>query len=140
MPETARNLDQEFWRPPAQTAAPSTAVRPQAEICSRCQTEFVLGSRFCHVCGAAREVQTNDGHGFTQWLDFRVLMEALGLSVGSLIAFIVGLGCVIAALATGMIYTASTALDWQAVQLWRIEWLLAGLTAFSAGILLKRSV
>jgi hypothetical protein len=30
-------------------------------------------------------------------------------------------------------------LDWQAVQLWRIEWLLGATASFLAGILLKKS-
>jgi hypothetical protein len=36
-------------------------------------------------------------------------------------------------------YTAATVLDWQAVQIWRIEWLLASAAAFLAGILLKKT-
>jgi hypothetical protein len=31
-----------------------------------------------------------------------------------------------------------TAVDWQAIQLWRIEWLLGAVAAFIAGALLKR--
>ena len=38
---------------------------------------------------------------------------------------------------TGLVYTAATVLDWQAVQIWRIEWLLAAIAAFLAGILLR---
>jgi len=44
---------------------------------------------------------------------------------------------VLAAVGTGLVYTASTVLDWQAVQIWRIEWLLAAVVAFLGGILLK---
>jgi len=40
---------------------------------------------------------------------------------------------------TGIIYTAATVLDWQAVQIWRVEWLLAAIGAFLVGILLKRT-
>ena len=112
------------------------------EVCQRCNTEFVLGSRFCHVCGAGRDAVKQDAgitRNFAQLLDFHIIKDALGLSVGSLVAFVVGLLCTIAAMVTGLIYTASTVLDWQAVQVWRIEWLLAGLVAFAAGILLKRS-
>ena len=53
------------------------------------------------------------------------------------IQLIAGVLCVLAAIGTGLIYTASTTLDWQAVQVWRIEWLLAAVVAFLAGILLK---
>jgi len=38
-----------------------------------------------------------------------------------------------------LFFTAATVLDWQAVQLWRIEWLLGAAVAFVAGILLKKS-
>jgi hypothetical protein len=37
-----------------------------------------------------------------------------------------------------LVFTATTVLDWQAVQVWRIEWLLAAAVAFLAAILLKR--
>ena len=66
------------------------------------------------------------------------IKDALGLSTGALIAFVIGVGCVLAAIGTGLMYTAATVLDWQAVQAWRMEWLLAAITAFVAGILLKR--
>jgi len=65
------------------------------------------------------------------------LPEALGTA--SLIAFIAGIACLLAALAVGFLYTAGTVLDWQAVQVWRIEWLLAAAATFLAGILLKKS-
>lgn len=78
-------------------------------------------------------------HSFTRWLEFSRIREAIGLSTASLVCFIVGIACVIAAVVTGFIYTANTVLDWQAVQVWRIEWLVAGMVAFVAGILLKKS-
>jgi hypothetical protein len=34
--------------------------------------------------------------------------------------------------------TAKTLVDWQAIQMYRIEWLLAATAAFVAGILLKK--
>jgi hypothetical protein len=45
---------------------------------------------------------------------------------------------VVAAVMTGLVYSANTLVDWQAVQTWRIEWLLAAAVAFIAGILLKK--
>ena len=82
---------------------------------------------------------SNSAGHWAQILDFTRIREGLGLSVGSLIAFIVGIGCVIAAIATGFMFTAATVLDWQAVQIWRIEWLLAAAAALLAGILLKKA-
>lgn len=142
MSEAAHHLDprleQEFWRPPMHSV--EVQETRTADVCSRCHSEFVVGSRFCHVCGAEREPQPEySGGSVSRYLDFHLITGALGLTAASLIAFIVGIACVAAALATGLMYTASTVLDWQAVQIWRIEWLLAALVAFAAGILLKRT-
>ncbi len=134
------NLDQEFWRPPVQNIEYQQEVRPVLEVCSRCNTEYVLGSRFCYVCGAKRAVETDATKvSFLHFLDIRFLAHGIGLNIASLVAFIVGTICFVAAVATGLIYTANTVLDWQAVQIWRVEWLLAAAVALIAGILLKRA-
>jgi hypothetical protein len=143
MSEAVHNVQQEYWRPPAQpvrSMEPSSPMRGQL-TCEQCGTEFVMGSRFCHVCGGEREplVGASTAGGWAEILDFNRIREALGLSIGSLVAFIAGIACVIAAVATGFMYTAATVLDWQAVQIWRIEWLLASAAAFLAGILLKKA-
>ncbi len=44
----------------------------------------------------------------------------------------------VGALAVSVFFSGQTALDWQAIQLWRIEWLLAAVAAFVAGCLLKK--
>ena len=54
------------------------------------------------------------------------------------IAFLLGVLCVVGALAVSLFFSARTALDWQAIQLWRIEWLIAAIAAFVAGCLLKK--
>jgi len=139
---TTHNLDQEYWRPANQMNQDAqSSLRSQSEICSRCASEFVLGARFCHVCGAARDARPEqyERPGVSRLLDFHVIKDALGFTTGSLVAFIVGIACLLAAVATGLMYTANTVLDWQAVQVWRIQWLLAAAVAFVAGILLKRT-
>ena len=73
-----------------------------------------------------------------EWLDFASLRDALGQTIGSLVALVLGVACIIAAVITGFLYTATTLLDWQAVQIWRVEWLLAALAMFAGGILLKK--
>jgi hypothetical protein len=139
MSHAAHNLDQEFWRPPVQNVQVQE-VSSATEVCSRCSTEFVVGSRFCHVCGAGRDPEPQSiKPSAIRFLDLRLLGNALGLTIASLIAFFAGIVCVIAAVSTGFIYTAATVLDWQAVQIWRIEWMLAAAVAFIAGILLKRT-
>jgi len=74
---------------------------------------------------------------WAHYLHFHEIKSWTGLSTASLIAFVVGLACVAGALSVGLL-TAKTFVDWQAIQLYRVEWLLAATTAFVAGILLKK--
>ena len=67
------------------------------------------------------------------------IRQRLGLATAALIAFVIGLVCVLCAVSMGLVFTVQTTLDWQALQLWRMEWLLGALVAFAAGILLKKS-
>jgi len=73
-----------------------------------------------------------------RYLHFHEIKSRVGLSTGSLIAFVIGLACVAGALLVGLL-TARTLVDWQAIQFYRAEWLLAATAAFVAGILLKKS-
>lgn len=72
-----------------------------------------------------------------RYLHFHEIKGRVGLSTASLIAFLIGLGCVAGALLVGLL-TAKTLVDWQAIQFYRAEWLLAATAAFVAGILLKK--
>jgi hypothetical protein len=145
MSEAIDNAPQEFWRPPV--AQPESGAGAMVEVCGRCETEFMVGAKFCHDCGAARQARTVPfaEHTWTRALEFlRVLefqnvKEWLGLSTASLIAFFAGLGCLLAALAVGVIYSVQSLPDFQAIQSWRMQWLLAALVAFVAGILLKQA-
>ncbi len=143
MSDMARNVSEreEFWRPPVEAGrerVPHTAADSGA--CPNCHTEFVMGSRFCHVCGAERQIPSaRRGAGIARLIDLTAVKNALGLSTGAVTAFFIGVVCVLAALGTGLAYSANTLVDWQAVQVWRIEWLLAAVAAFLAGLLLKRS-
>ena len=123
----------EFWRPPLETREQTMAI--EAESCPRCRNDFVVGSRFCHVCGTQRQDQLAIRR--VQWARFFGIHRLLGLPIASVISLSVGVICALAAIGTGLIYTATTVLDWQAVQVWRIEWLLAAIVSFLAGILLK---
>ena len=136
MPGAAHKIDQEFWQPPAQAAASEVPT----EVCPCCSADYVIGARFCHVCGTQRESQpTISSSGISRFFDFHVIRDSLDLTIASLVALIAGVICVIIAAALGFMYTATTTLDWQAIQLWRIEWLLAAIAAFTAGILLKHT-
>lgn len=145
MSEVVDNAPQEFWRPPV--AQPEAAVPAMVEVCDHCETEFMVGAKFCHDCGATRQPKTNPfaEHTWTRALQFLHVLEFhnvkewLGLSMASLIAFFAGLGCLLAAIAVGLIYSVQTLADFQAIQSWRMQWLLAALVAFVAGILLKQA-
>jgi hypothetical protein len=134
----------EFWRPAMDDEHSREASRMLAghsDVCERCGTDFALGARFCHVCGNERSLETagrSRRSWMPRWFDLDQLRSALGMTTGAMIAFFVGIVCVLAAVITGSIYSATTLLDWQAVQIWRIEWMLAAVTAFMAGVLLKR--
>jgi hypothetical protein len=137
MSQVVRDAQHEFWRPPV---VQSDAVRPAVvEACDSCSTEFMVGALFCHVCGTSREAQTTAGARWTLYLEFHNIKRALGLSTAALIAFVAGLAClVMAAIAVGMIYSVQTFNDFQAVQLYRMQWLLGAIAAFVAGLLLKK--
>jgi hypothetical protein len=71
-----------------------------------------------------------------RYLHFHEIKSWTGLSTASLIAFVIGIGCIAGALLVGLL-TAKNFVDWQAIQFYRAEWLLAATASFVAGILLK---
>jgi hypothetical protein len=73
-----------------------------------------------------------------QYLHFHEIKRWVGLPTAALIAFMIGLGCVAGAIGVSLFYRASNLAEFQAVQMWRIEWLLAATASFVAGILLKK--
>lgn len=75
--------------------------------------------------------------GWLHYLHFHEIKSRVGLSTASFIAFVVGIGCVAGALLVGLL-TVKTLVDWQAIQMYRVEWLLAATAAFVLGILLKK--
>jgi hypothetical protein len=140
MSNAVHDAQHEFWRPPVVTA---DAPRPsKVEVCDSCASEFMVGSLFCHVCGASRATRptTASNSHWTLYLEFHHIQRALGLSTASLVAFLVGMVCLImAGIAVGLIYSVQTFNDFQAVQLYRMQWLLGAIAAFAAGLLLKKT-
>ena len=138
MADVAHDAQHEFWRPPV--VAAGTAGPGLVEACDGCGSEFVAGSLFCHACGASREARPSATAHWTLYLEFHNIKRALGLSTASLVAFVVGMAClVMAGIAVGMIYSVQTFNDFQAVQFYRMQWLLGAIAAFAAGLLLKKS-
>jgi len=139
MAEAIDRAQNEFWRPPI-AGSEVTIGQDPSETCDGCRTEFILGSRFCHSCGTSRpESQSARALEIPGWTELTALGKRLGLNTPSLAAFLFGVLCLAGAVAVGVIFTARTALDWQAIQFWRIEWLLAAIAAFGAGCVLKKS-
>jgi hypothetical protein len=143
MAQAVQNPTQEFWQPPV---AHPQSLPALESACPGCGSEFMVGARFCHVCGVSRATKSVATARvwtlpleFLKVLEFQAVKDWLGLSLASLIAFFAGLGCILAALAVGLIYSAQSLADFQAIQLWRLEWLVAALAAFVAGILLKQA-
>jgi hypothetical protein len=179
MAQVIHDTQHEFWTPPAvvreassEPITVSAVVPTMAEVCHRCGTEFLLGSRFCHACGAHRPekdkalkvsgsgvltrefvqaklawLQSAKAEltkrkfavpGWLRYLHFHEIKRSVGLPTPSLIAFMIGLGCILGMLGVSLFYKASNLAEFQAIQMWRVEWLLAAIASFVAGILLKR--
>ena len=142
MSDVVNDAPHEFWRPPmVQQVAGAPAM---VEVCDGCGTEFMVGARFCHACGASRQqaTSTTERSWLRVWealefLEFQNVKRRLGLPMASLIAFFVGLGCLLAVVAAGLVYSVQNLADFQALQSYRMQWLLAAVAAFVAGILLK---
>ncbi|HXM05552.1 MAG TPA: hypothetical protein VN939_23260 [Chthoniobacterales bacterium] len=135
MAEAVDQVQNEFWRAPVPAEAVSSVVR--SSTC-HCGTEFIVSSLYCHACGASRpdlNTQTIEIPGLHE---LSTLGERLGLTTPAVIAFLFGVFCVVGALAVSVFFSARTVLDWQAIQMWRIEWLLASIAAFVVGLLLKK--
>ena len=94
-----------------------------------------LRSNWTQLAARARKISLPR---WLQYLHFHEIQRWIGLPTPALIAFILGLGCVAGAVAVSLFYKASNLAEFQAIQMWRIEWLLAATASFVAGILLKR--
>jgi hypothetical protein len=131
----------------------------------------MIGSRFCHACGAYRP-ERNTGRtassrhvglafvvaklawlrsatkelkqgkikipAWLRYLHFHEIKSWIGLPTASMVAFFIGIGCVLGAIGVSLFYRAQTLAEFQAIQMWRIEWLLGATASFVAGILLKQ--
>jgi len=137
MAEAVEQARQDFWRPPVPDVANG---QERSKTCDECGTEFIVGSRYCHRCGASRvHASAASAAELPGLAELSALGKRLGLNTPSLVAFLFGMLSLLGALSVGIVFTARTALDWQAIQLWRIEWLLAAIAGFGAGLLLKKT-
>jgi hypothetical protein len=140
VPQAARTPSQEYWRP----ANPATAriARPilADALCIGCGSEYPALARFCHMCGNERNpcvASTPRALTFADLFDVSLLRRRFSLSVPCLLFFIAGISCLIVTFGIGLVYKADSLVEWQAMQLWRLEWLSGGLAAMLAGLILK---
>lgn len=136
MPQVA-----EYWRPADPVTARIAGPILAEGVCRDCGAEYSPGARFCHICGNKRNrplVPPTRPMSFADFCDLSVLRERCGLSAGCLAFFIIGALCAIIAASIGIVYKAETLVQWQALQFWRVEWLLGAAAAMQAGILLKK--
>jgi hypothetical protein len=103
----------------------------------------MVGAAFCHICGSNRHrADASLSRNWTKHLelaralDFVRIKNWLGLPLPSLCAFLAGVLFLIVALSLGLA-SVHDASDFEAIQLWRIQWLLTACAAFLAGIVLK---
>jgi zinc-ribbon domain len=141
MAQSAHSQSEEYWRP----ADPVTAriARPimAAGLCPDCGAEYSTGDRFCHACGTERNrrpVAASSPMTFADFFDLAVIRQRCGLSVPSMVFFVLGITCLVIASVIGVLYKGETLVQWQALQFWRVEWLLGAAATMLAGILLKR--
>jgi hypothetical protein len=137
----ASTRSQEYWRPADPHVARLIDPPSVETFCWNCGIEYSRAARFCHICGSRREPGL-PGEAPPQPINVPGKKETplgsrLPLPLTSLLCFVLGIGCVIGAALMGAIYRTDTLVEWQAVQIWRIEWLLAALAALIAGLLLK---
>ncbi len=139
MASAAKSTSQEYWRP----ANPDVArVVPSLRgICWHCGMDYTPGARYCHSCGVSREASNIEAFPQAKrpepGTDLSSTFRRFGVSAPSLVLLVIALVCTLAAVMTGVVYREDTLLDWQAVQMWRIEWLLGAAVGLLAGILLR---
>ena len=139
MAEVVEQTRNEFWRPPVSVSEVALS-HELSDTCDECGTEFIVSSRFCHSCGTLRPgAQAHRTIEIPGLAELSAFGASFGLTRPALAAFLFGMFCLLGAVAVSVIFTARTALDWQAIQLWRIEWLLGAIASFIAGLLLKKS-
>jgi hypothetical protein len=120
-------------------SASEVVALPDRSATCRCGSEFIVSSLYCHACGA-KLPGINAGRTFEipGRAELTSLGERLGLTTAAVTAFVLGIFCMVGALGVSLFFSARTLADWQAIQLWRIEWLLAAVASFVAGCVLKK--
>ena len=116
---------------------PQASASTNADVMAGLWSRGVAGAR-TGARSAAAAWRTIPFPGWLYYLHFHVIKRRVGLPTAALIAFLFGLGCIAGAIGVSLFYKATNLAEFQAIQMWRIEWLLAATASFVAGILLKK--
>lgn len=141
MAEAAPDYQQheDYWRP---LSGPKLQSDPAPELarvrCGRCRAELPFSAKYCQACGFEQTLTLVKPPALLGQPGLASLVSGLQQNLASFITLVLGCTCLLAAAATGLLFKVNTLSDWQAVQLWRIEWLLGAIAFFVAGVLLKR--
>lgn len=140
----ARSTPQEYWRPANPNVARLIELSAKREACWRCGVDYSPNAHFCHSCGSAREPEQLSSEQSQAKAPALLRFKSAGwrrkLSLAAVVLFVVGALCLAGAALMGTIFQADTMPAWEAIQAWRIEWLLAASASFLAGILLKKVI
>ena len=72
-------------------------------------------------------------------IEFSRVRAWFGLPLPCLLSFLVGVAFLIVAISVSFIEVGDSLSGFEAIQLWRIQWLMAACAAFLVGILFKNS-
>jgi len=118
-------------------AASQTALADAAEIAGLWELAVARVSTIIREFSPGQLWRNSKAPAWLRYFHFHEIQRRIGLSTASMIAFVIGMSCIVGALAVGFINT-KTVVEWQAVQFYRAEWLLGAMAAFIAGILLRK--
>jgi hypothetical protein len=139
MSDAISKLRARYWTPAQDQEEPSSPpVRPDlATACEHCRSEFLIGARYCHVCGAKRRPLAKGGLEGSLWADLSRLPELLGLATAPLLAAAAGLICVLAAVVS--MFADDGNPPGETVHADSVLWMLGAIAALLLGILLKKT-
>jgi hypothetical protein len=138
MAQLAKTATDDFWRPANSEAERHARPFLFANVCNRCGMDYAVGARYCHLCGIQRypSTETETAKAEASGKGWR---QRLGLTMPSLVLFVIGATCLAVVLGMAMIPAGSRNLaEVNSIQFARTDWLLAAVAAMLGGILLKK--
>ncbi len=103
--------------------------------CPNCSATLPPDARFCLQCGKPLQATGAARPPVVPGVQASWFPKRVNLAV--FISLLIGVGCILAALVTGVVFAQQNLVDWQAVQLWRVQWLLGAIAFFLLALLLN---